>query len=258
MVDALSLLSAEAVRDRADRLLALGLRDELPHFRIDLTRLDATADLVLAVMRTNYPAGDVPFHSRWRHFVIGGEDRWAAIAGKVNWPDAATRARAEFDLAIVSVLLDAGAGPAWRYRDDAHGIRIGRSEGLALASLDMFAKGLFSTKPGDPLRADADALARLPVTDLERGFQLSPDNPLVGIDGCAGLAHCCAQGATFSPGSTMPAPEGCSIILPGGLMAAGLPQRRSSRNCCASSVRSGRRASRSMVCRSAIAGTTRR
>jgi uncharacterized protein DUF1688 len=187
MVDALSLLSAEAVRDRAHRLLALGLQDKLANFRIDLGRLDATADIVLDVMHKNYPTGAVPFHSRWRHFVIGGEDRWAAIAARMNWPDAASRARAEFDLAIVSVLLDAGAGAAWRYRDAAHGMSIGRSEGLALASLDMFAKGLFSANPDDPLRADAEALARLSIADLERGFQVSDDNPLVGIDGRAEL-----------------------------------------------------------------------
>jgi Protein of unknown function (DUF1688) len=187
MIDALSLLSAEAVRDRAHRLLALGLQDKLANFRIDLGRLDATADIVLDVLHKNYPTGAVPFHSRWRHFVIGGEDRWTAIADRMNWPDAASRARAEFDLAIVSVLLDAGAGAAWRYRDAAHGMSIGRSEGLALASLDMFAKGLFSANPDDPLRADAEALARLSIADLERAFQVSDDNPLVGIDGRAEL-----------------------------------------------------------------------
>jgi hypothetical protein len=187
MIDALSLLSADAVRERAHRLLAIGLRDELPHFRIDLDRLDATADAVLATMRKTYPTGEVPFHSRWRHFVIGGHDRWAAIADKVNWPSAAARARAEFDLAVVSVLLDAGAGAAWRYRDAARGTSIGRSEGLALASLDMFANGLFSAKPDDPLRADAEALARLSVADLEEGFQVTATNPLAGLAGRAEL-----------------------------------------------------------------------
>jgi hypothetical protein len=51
----------------------------------------------------------------------------------------------------------------------------------------MFAKGMFSARPGDPLRADADALARLSIADLERGFQVAPGNPLVGIDGRAEL-----------------------------------------------------------------------
>ncbi len=79
-VDALSLLSADAVRASAQRMLALGLADRLPHFRVDLTRLDAAIDLVLATMRENYPSLDVPFHARWRHFVVGGVDRWEAIA----------------------------------------------------------------------------------------------------------------------------------------------------------------------------------
>ena len=69
---ALSLLNAAAVRTRARRMLALGLDDKLPNFRIDLDRLDDTADLVAATMRKNYPTLDVPFHSRWRHFVVGG------------------------------------------------------------------------------------------------------------------------------------------------------------------------------------------
>ncbi len=152
-VDADSLLSANAVRDRAQRMLAIGLNDQLPHFRIDLSRLDTAVDLVIATTRKNYPAGDVPFHSRWRHFVVGGTDRWTTIADATAWSDRTARARAEFDLAIVSVLLDAGAGPAWRYRDATSGASIGRSEGLALASLDMFVAGAFSTQAGEPLRA---------------------------------------------------------------------------------------------------------
>src|SRR6476620_10601494 len=72
---AFSLLSAKAVRERAHRLLEIGLADGLPHFRIDLGRLDAAADLVVATTRRAYPTLDVPFHARWRHFVIGGRDR---------------------------------------------------------------------------------------------------------------------------------------------------------------------------------------
>jgi Protein of unknown function (DUF1688) len=183
MVEATSLLSANAVRERAHRLLALGLDNRLPHFRVDLAKLDAVADLVLTVTQKAYPTGDIPFHSRWRHFVVDCADRWAGIADRGTWPDAAARARAEFDLAITSVLLDAGAGPAWRYHDAATGKQIGRSEGLALASLDMFARGAFSARTDAPLRVDAEKLARLSVGDLERGFQVSADNPLVGLEG---------------------------------------------------------------------------
>ena len=94
-----SRLSAEAVRMRAQRLLALGLNDKLPHFRIDLAKLDATAELIIATTRKAYPSLDVPFHSRWRHFVVNGNDRFAAIAKAATFKDPAARARAEFDLA---------------------------------------------------------------------------------------------------------------------------------------------------------------
>jgi len=184
---ALSLLTAAAVRERANLMLEAGLADRLAHFRINLDRLDDAADLVVAVTRAAYPSLDIPFHSRWRHFVIDGVDRWAAIAATAAWPDAAARARAEFDLAIVSVLLDAGAGPDWHYRDPLTGREIGRSEGLALASLAMFGDGLFSESSRDPLRVDAARLCGLNDAALVNGFQGGPANPLTGIAGRADL-----------------------------------------------------------------------
>jgi hypothetical protein len=114
---------------------------------------------------------------------MNGDNRWAAVASERRWPDLAARARAEFDLAMVSVFLDAGAGPTWRYRDPQTGLAIGRSEGLGLASLGMFTGGLFSADPRDPLRVDADVLSHLSVTDVARGLQVSDANPLVGLEG---------------------------------------------------------------------------
>src|SRR5581483_9911912 len=113
---ALSLLNTGAVRERAHRMLAIGLEDKLPGFRIDIGKIDAVVDLVLQTTREAYPTLDVPFHSRWRHFALGNTDRWSDIARQTHWPDSAARARAEFDLAMVSVFLDAGAGSAWHYR----------------------------------------------------------------------------------------------------------------------------------------------
>jgi Protein of unknown function (DUF1688) len=138
------------------------------------------------VTRAAYPDLDIPFHSRWRHFVSDGADRWAAVAAG-GWRDGAARARAAFDLAIVSVLLDAGAGPAWRFREPNSDRAVGRSEGLALASLAMFISGAFSARPGDPLRADARALETLADETLFAGFQASETNPLAGIAGRADL-----------------------------------------------------------------------
>ncbi|MCK1616525.1 URC4/urg3 family protein [Bradyrhizobium sp. 159] len=181
--EARALLTAAAVRARAAQMLEIGLAGRLQHFTIDLGRMDGVAQAVLAVTRKAYPRLDIPFHARWRHFVLGGVDRWAELADATSWPDRAARARAEFDLAIVSVLLDAGAGAAWRYRDAVTGESIGRSEGLAIASLDMFAGGLFSRDPGAPFRADAHVLARLPRDTLTSAFQVGDANPLLGLEG---------------------------------------------------------------------------
>ena len=197
---ALSLLNAGAVRQRAHRLLAIGLDDGLPHFRVHLDRMEATAELVVEITRQAYPSLAIPFHSRWRHFAVDGVDRWAELADRITWPDAAARARAEFDLAMVSVFLDAGAGPSWRYRDPVSGSAIGRSEGLGLASLAMFTGGAFSSDPRHPLRADAEVLANFSVADLERGMQVSAGNPLVGIEGRVHLLRGLGRLVASKPG----------------------------------------------------------
>jgi hypothetical protein len=192
---ALSLLNAAAVRARAKRMLALGLDDQLPHFRIDLRCLDEAVDRVVASTHKNYPSLDVPFHSRWRHFVTYDWDRTELIDEIL--PDPQVRARAAFDIAIISVLLDAGAGPHWRYRDPITGREFFRSEGLALASLMMFCRGAFSRAklpssiPPDvlpnQLRADAKPLAKLDIATLQEDFQIGADNQLLGLEGRADL-----------------------------------------------------------------------
>ena len=168
-------------------MLALGLADKLPNFGVDLSRLDGAVDLVVETTKRNYPTLNIPFHSRWRHFVCAGRDRWATLDKAANWRDGAARARAAFDLAIVSVLLDAGAGSQWRYRDPATEQSIGHSEGLALASLEMFARSDFAANEGDPLRADAEKLIHLSNEAVRNGLQVSDANPLVGTEGRAGL-----------------------------------------------------------------------
>lgn len=178
------LRSPEAIRARCGALFDLARDDRLVHFRYRPERLGAAADRVLAVTREAYPDLAVPYHSRWRHFEFDGIDRWGRLAGAL---DPAERARARFDLAVVSVLLDAGAGPNWSYREAATGSVLRRSEGLAVASLDMFAAGRFSSRADSPLRADATALGEINSSIIAESFQASNDNPLVGLDGRAGL-----------------------------------------------------------------------
>jgi hypothetical protein len=195
---ALSLLSARAVRERAQRMRALCEDGKLQHWRIDAKRLDAVADYVCETIWENYPLLNIPFHARWRHFAVGGHDRWAALQANAGWNNAAEKARAAFDLVIISVLLDAGAGPDWRYRD-AHGSVLSRSEGLAVASLDMFAAGAFSSSKDDLLRVDAARLRDLTADDLRRGFQVNASNPLVGLASRASLLNALGRACLESP-----------------------------------------------------------
>lgn len=191
-----SLLTPAAVRSRAHEMLSLALDGDLTDWRVDLTRLDPVADRVAAVIRAQYPSLQVPFHARWRHFVVQGRDLWAELSSRNDWVDAAHRARAAFDLAITSVLLDAGAGPAWRYEDAATGTITTRSEGLAVASLRLFESGAFSTGP-DPLRADN--LSALTTKQLAKGFQVTDANPLLGLDGRADLLRRLGDQASARP-----------------------------------------------------------
>ncbi|MGO4525536.1 URC4/urg3 family protein [Microvirga sp. 2MCAF35] len=184
-----SLLTAAAVRERSHQLLQAGLEGRLRHFTVDLDRLEACADEVVKTIREAYPSLDIPFHARWRHFSAGGHDRWDAVMHGAPWDTAADMARAAFDLAIVSVLLDAGAGAQWRYEEGRTGETYIRSEGLAVASFDMFVSGAFSSNPENPFRVDADVLMTLAPEDLAEGFQVSANNPLVGLEGRAALLN---------------------------------------------------------------------
>jgi hypothetical protein len=172
------LLSATAVRERAHEMLALALDGRVEGWRVDLGRLDAAADLTAEVTREAYPNLDIPFHARWRHFVAG-DTVFAAS-------DPAGRARAAFDLVILSVLLDAGAGPGWSYREPVSGKILSRSEGLAVASQWLFEAGLLSSSL-DPQRVEGAALADLGPEMLAAAFQVGDSNPLVGLDGRAAL-----------------------------------------------------------------------
>jgi Protein of unknown function (DUF1688) len=176
------LLNAAAVRKRCDLVHDWVAAGRSQYFTLHPQSLAEVAVYVADVTRTAYPDLDIPPHSRWRHFTAGGIDRWTSIARRLDGATADDRARAAIDLTTVSVLLDAGAGDRWRYREQATGHTFARSEGLAIASLDMFASGIFSSDPAHPLQADAAALKTIDAAKLAQGFQIDADNPLVGLD----------------------------------------------------------------------------
>ena len=176
------LMTAEAVRARAHQILALAEAGDAPHFTYRPERLAPTVDYVLATIRANYADLAIPVHSRWRHFTVGGVDRWATLQQDLDGESREEIARIRFDLAVTSVLLDAGAGTAWRYREVGGGT-YARSEGLGVASFHLFRSGLFANDAGRPLRAEAAALRSLDGDRLAALMQVARDNPLVGIEG---------------------------------------------------------------------------
>ena len=107
-----------------------------------------------------------------------------------TWPsaiDAQERTRRLIDLFVVSVLLDAGAGTKWQYKSKESGKMYRRSEGLAVASLEMFKTGLFSSDPDQPFQVDSGALKRLTAERMAKGLQVSSDNPIDGLEGRTNL-----------------------------------------------------------------------
>jgi hypothetical protein len=206
---------------------------------------------VAQVTREAYPALDIPYHSRWRHFCAGGIDRWGKLAGSVE-AHPIERARMAVDLVTVSVLLDAGAGASWRYREAESGLSFTRSEGLAVASLEMFRAGAFSSAPDRPCRVDDAALASIDAAILARHFQVDDGNPLLGLEARAALLRRLADALakrgdlfgcaparpgnmvdffnSIADGDTIPAAivlttllESLAAIWPSGLVVEGIP-----------------------------------
>lgn len=180
---AAALRTTVAVRTRARHLLERARIGASRWFTVDDDALQAAAVQVAELTRERYPSLVIPFHSRWRHFEAGGIDRKAQLDARLAGLAAPARARAMIDLALVSVLLDAGAGPDWRYNETASGERFTRSEGLAVASFHAFMGGVFSSDPDQPLQVDAAGLRGLVSDRLAAAFQVSAVNPLVGLDG---------------------------------------------------------------------------
>ncbi|MUM35413.1 URC4/urg3 family protein, partial [Mycolicibacterium sp. CBMA 361] len=177
------LRSTEAIRERAEFLLQRARAGESSWFEVDDASMERAADLVVAVTRSRYPDLKIPYHSRWRHFEAGGIDRNAEMRTRLAALDTPSQARAMIDLAVVSVLLDAGAGPDWGYVEPGTGQRFTRSEGLGVASWHAFADGVFSSDPNQPWRVDAAGLRNVDVDVLGGVFQAGPENPLVGLAG---------------------------------------------------------------------------
>lgn len=192
------LLDPATIRARARAIYELA-RAGKTNFRIEEKKFPRVVGLVLEVTKQNYPDLNIPFHARWRHFQAGGTDRNAILDRALAALPPDERARTKLDLAVVSVLLDAGAGPRWKFSENDGAYVVGRSEGLAIASFYMFLRGIFASDPQAPFRVDAEKLERLDRRELEAGFQISAANPMEGFDGRCELMHALGRALRAHP-----------------------------------------------------------
>lgn len=229
------LRTPAAIRERCDRLFTLACADQLHYFRCNLSELDKVANYVIEVIRDQYPDLNIPFHSRWRHFEIGNVPRLAELEQHLAELTPLEKAQTKFDLAIVSVLLDAGAGSDWQYHEQETELVFRRSEGLAVASFRMFCQGAFSSDPQNPLQADAQGLQSLTVQKLAQGFQVNEANPLVGIEGRLELLQRLGRSLVTLPqlfGDGNPRPGNLvNYLLNSGLGTGNWGQEEQERNC---------------------------
>ncbi len=175
------LLSPVAIRKQAESIFDFTLRGQ-GLFEYHPEKLKPTVDYVLAVIQKKYPSLKIPFHSRWGHFRVGEIDRVHLLDQKLKNYSQLEKARIKIDLVITSVLLDAGSGPTWKYFEKESQNFFSRSEGLGVASLNLFLSGALSSDRKSH-KADQEGLQAISTEDLNNYFQVTHSNPLIGVEG---------------------------------------------------------------------------
>jgi hypothetical protein len=223
---ATALRTTVAVRTRARQLLERARVGASRWFVVHDDALHNAATDVAALTLRRYPDLHIPLYSRWRQFDAGGVHRKAELDARLAPMDPPARARAMIDLVVVSVLLELGTSPDWRYHEAATGQRLERSEGLAVASWHAFLGGMFSSDALHPLQVDAVGLRALLPEHLAQAFQASEAHPLVGLEERVRLLRRLGEsmaaqpevfGPTGRPGGLfdmLVAPHGLSRVAP--------------------------------------------
>jgi hypothetical protein len=198
------LFSPQTIREQAQKIFERTKKGE-GHFSYHEELWPEVTAHVIKTIKENYPSLEIPFHARYVHFKAGGHDRLTSKRSLLEGLDAVERARTLVELVITSVLLDAGAGPQWKYLEEETGETYSRSEGLGVVSFHMFFSGSYS-KDGKP-QATAQGLQAFSLGKLRREFQVSEQNPLVGEAGRVQLiqmlGHVVEEKPEFFPGQRL-------------------------------------------------------
>ncbi|KIO28293.1 hypothetical protein M407DRAFT_71964 [Tulasnella calospora MUT 4182] len=198
------LRSLPAIRERCTRVHNLAQRDKLEYFEYHAEKESEVIDFCSQIIQRDFGTdySKIPPHSRWRHFDVGRPrvqpliDSWKSSNPAPSDLEIAKRL---IDLFLVSVLLDAGAGNQWKYTEQNGSASFTRSEGLAVASFDMFVNGFFSADAKDPFRVDAAALAKISTEKVSAAMQVTSANPMSGIEGRTGLLANLGQALQSTP-----------------------------------------------------------
>ncbi|OQU97689.1 hypothetical protein CLAIMM_03582 isoform 1 [Cladophialophora immunda] len=180
------ILSLESVRSQAQHVLDAARNGSLNHFDFDEGRMPEVADFVLSIISRDFGPDkydQIPPHGRWQQFNVGNHERIAPLLEEWTGQgcDKTELARRMVDLLFVSVLMDAGAGDVWQFREPGTGQTFGRSEGIALATLHMFLAGKFQSQGASGHFVDARGLADMSQQTMEQGFQISPKNEMTAF-----------------------------------------------------------------------------
>ncbi|HSC69679.1 MAG TPA: DUF1688 family protein [Cellvibrio sp.] len=189
------ILSPNGIRARAQQIYQLALEGKT-HFEIHEQKLAEVSDFVLQVIAENYPDKNVPYHSRWRHYEVGNQSQLKQLRAIEQSLTPIERAKLGLDLILPSVLVDAGAGPDWQY-SSSNSVTVGRSEGLGLASLDMFLAGGLSLNR--KIETTAAGLKAVSVESFSAHFKVSDNNPLLGVEGRVQLLRSLGEAILAQP-----------------------------------------------------------
>lgn len=200
------LRTLPSIRERCGRVHDLAKQGKLEYFDYHPEKEEDVTNYCIKIIRRDF--GDdfatIPPHGRWRHLDAGISRVTPLIA---YWdtlnppPDHKEKTKRLLDLFLVSVLLDAGAGNDWTYRDETSGQSFGRSEGLGVASFNMFRDGFFSGDVQQPHQVDAKGLEQITAERTAQAMQVSSNNPMAGLEGRASLlvnlSHALKSNPTF-------------------------------------------------------------
>ncbi|SCW04500.1 LAFE_0H14906g1_1 [Lachancea fermentati] len=210
------LKSISSVRDTTSQVYNYAKsKGEGNYFTLDLSKMPAVVDFLCGIIgrdyQTNYSS--IPPHGRWQHLNCGGEQRVESLIAqwRGSGVDEIEIARKLIDLFVFSVLIDAGAGNVWKYTSPDSS-RVGRSEGLAVASYYLFIEGALSADKQDPYKVNGQKLKELTMDQFVKGFQISDTNPMSGAEGRLNLIQ--RLGVALVSNSEIFGPEG----RPGGIV----------------------------------------